>query len=280
MANGQLIAIWGATGSPGKSTIALSVASELALAGQRVFLIDADNLSPSLNLLLGLTDHPAGVAAACRLVAQGRFDLEQLERLSVGLTTGRGEVVLMTGISDAERWPELSSDRVGEILEVARAAFDSVVIDLASSIESGLRPGLGGPDRNELTREILARADQVILVCAADPVGVHRFLLALQALRQIALTGEVIAVVNRLRKSVLGAGAKQQLVETLSRLGQLNVAAFIPDDPTAADLAIHNSLPMAMGKRGSPAKQAIALLVRTHLLKSRSRLDERLAKLD
>jgi MinD-like ATPase involved in chromosome partitioning or flagellar assembly len=280
MAKGQLIAIWGATGSPGKSSIALSVASELALAGQRVFLLDADNLSPSLNLLLGLTDHPAGVAAACRLVSQGRFDLEQLERLSVGLTTGRGEVLLMTGISDAERWPELSSDRVGVILEVAQASFDSVVVDLASSLEGGLRPGLGGPDRNELTREILARAEQVILVCAADPVGVHRFLLALQSLRQIALTGEVIAVVNRLRKSVLGAGAKQQLVETLSRLAQLNVAAFIPDDPTTADLAIRNSLPMAMGKRGSPAKQAIALLVRTHLLKTRSRLDERLAKLD
>ena len=149
MAKGQLIAIWGATGSPGKSSIALSVASELALAGQRVFLLDADNLSPSLNLLLGLTDHPAGVAAACRLVSQGRFDLGQLERLSVGLTTGRGEVLLMTGISDAERWPELSSDRVGVILDVAQASFDSVVIDLASSLESGLRPGLGGPDRNE-----------------------------------------------------------------------------------------------------------------------------------
>jgi MinD-like ATPase involved in chromosome partitioning or flagellar assembly len=279
MVSGQLIAIWGATGSPGKSSIALSVASELALAGQRVFLLDADTLSPSLNLLLGLTDHPAGVAAACRLVAQGRFDLVQLERLSVGLTTGRGEVVLMTGISDAERWPELSSDRVGVILDVARASFDSVVIDLASSIEGGLRPSIAAPDRNELTREILARAEQVILVCAADPVGVHRFLLALQGLRQISLTGEVIAVVNRLRKSVLGAAPKQQLVETLSRLAQLNVAAFIPDDPITADLAIRNSLPMAMGRRGSPAKQAIALLVRTHLLKARSRLDERLAKL-
>lgn len=280
MARGELIALWGAAGSPGKSSIALSVASELAHSGQRVFLLDADNLSPSLNLQLGLTDHPAGVAAACRLVSQGRFDLGQLERLSVGLTTGRGEVVLMTGISDGERWPELSSDRVGVILEVARAAFDTVVIDLASSLESGLRPGLGGPDRNELTRDILARAEQVIVICAADPVGVHRFLLALQGFRQIAPTGEVITVVNRLRKSVLGAGAKQQLVETLSRLAQLNVAAFIPDDPTAADLALRNSLPMAMGKRGSPAKQAVALLVRTHLLKTRSRLDERLAKLD
>lgn len=280
MANAQLIAFWGANGSPGKSSIALSVASELANAGHRVFLLDADTSSPSLNFLMGLTDHPAGVAAACRLAAQGRFDLEQLRRLSVSLSTGRGEVVLMTGISGSERWPELSSERVGVILEVARTGFDYVVIDLASSIETGLRPSLGGPDRNELTRDILAQAEQVILVCAADPIGVHRFLLAVQGLRQIALTGEVITVVNRLRKSVLGAGAKQQLTETLSRLGQLSVAAFIPDDSTTADLAVRNSMPMAMGKRGSSAKQAIALLVRAHLLKTRSRLDVRLAKLD
>jgi len=280
MASGSLIALWGANGSPGKSSVALSVASELALAGHRVFLLDADNVSPSLSLMLGLTDHPAGVAAACRLAAQGRFDLTQLKRLSVTLSTGRGEVVLMTGVSDCERWPELSPERVDVILQVARAAFDYLVIDLASFLENGLRPSLGGPDRSELTRDILARADQVILVCAADPIGVHRFLLALQGVRQISITGEVITVVNRLRKTVLGAGAKQQLAETLSRLAQLQVSAFIPDDPTTADLALRNSLPIAMGKRGSPAKQAIALFVRAHLLKTRSRLDARLAKLD
>lgn len=280
MANGRLIALWGAHGSPGKSSIALSVASELALAGNRVFLLDADTSSPSLNLLLGLTDHPAGVAAACRLAAQERFDLEQLERLSVSLATGKGEVVLMTGISDSGRWPELSCERVATIIEVAKNSFDYVVIDLASSIESGLRPGLGGPDRTELTREILVQAEQVILVCAADPVGVHRFLQALQEFKKLPLTGEVLTVVNRLRKSVLGSRAKQQLTETLSRLAQLNVSAFIPDDPDTADLAVRNSLPMAMGKRGSTAKQATALFVRAHLLKARSPLDARLAKLN
>lgn len=280
MAKGQLVAVWGAPGSPGKSSIALSMASELALAGNRVFLLDADTSSPSLNLLLGLTDHPAGVAAACRLASQSRFDIEQLERLSVSLVAGKGEVVLMTGLSDSGRWPELSFERVGALIEVAKNSFDYLIIDLASSIEGGLRPGLGGPDRTELTREILVQADQVILICAADPVGVHRFLGAYQDFKKLPLTGDVVTVVNRLRKSVLGSRAKQQLAETLSRLAQLNVAAFIPDDPDTADLAVRNSLPMAMGKRGSTAKQAIALFVRTHLLKARSPLDARLAKLD
>ena len=280
MANASTIAIWGAAGSPGKSSLALSLASELASAGHRVFLLDADTSAPSLDLLLGLTDHPAGVAAACRLVSQGRFDLQQLERLSVPLTTGRGQVTLMTGLSDPERWPELSPDRVSLILQVAQSNFDFVLVDLASSLEVGLLLGFGGVDRTEITRQVLVEADQVIMVCAADPVGVHRFLQAAATLRELQPKGELLTIVNRLRKSVLGAGAKQQVSESLSRLGQIEVAAFIADDPIAADFALRSSMPIAMGKRGSPAKQATALFVRAHLLKARSRLDVRLAKLD
>ena len=65
----QLISVWSPIGSPGKSTIALSMATELAESGKNVFLLDADTWAPSLDLQLGLTDHPAGLAAACRLVA-------------------------------------------------------------------------------------------------------------------------------------------------------------------------------------------------------------------
>jgi MinD-like ATPase involved in chromosome partitioning or flagellar assembly len=280
MANLSTIAVWGAAGSPGKSSIALSLASELAVAGHRVFLLDADTSAPSLNLLMGLTDHPAGIAAACRLASQGRFDLEQLDRLSVRLKTGRGEVALMTGLSDAERWPELTTDLVQTILQVAQTDFDYLVLDLASSVEAGLRLGFGGLDRTELTRHLLLESDQVVMVCAADPVGVHRFLHAAATLRELQPRGEILTVVNRLRKSVLGTGAKQQVRETLSRLAQIEVAAFIADDPTTADFAIRSSLPIAMGKRGSPAKQAISIFVRAHLLKARSKLDVRLAKLD
>jgi Mrp family chromosome partitioning ATPase len=64
----KLVTVWSPMGSPGKSTIALSIASELTDSGKRVFLLDADTYAPCLDVLLGLNDHPAGLAAACRLV--------------------------------------------------------------------------------------------------------------------------------------------------------------------------------------------------------------------
>ena len=95
----KTIAVWGPVGSPGKSTIALNLACELALSGASVFLLDLDLVAPSLAQMLGLTEHPAGLAAACRLAAQNRFDVMQLERLSVRVAAGKQSVALMTGIS-------------------------------------------------------------------------------------------------------------------------------------------------------------------------------------
>jgi hypothetical protein len=77
---------------------------------------------------------------------------------------------------------------------------------------------------------------------------------------------------------VLGSSAKQQIIDSLERLGQISVAGFVPDDPVAADSAIKASLPIGLGRRSSQAKQSIALFCRTQILGQRSKLDGRLAK--
>ncbi len=52
----NLIVIIGSTGAPGRSTVALNLAAEIALK-ERVRLIDADFTSPALAYLLGLSHH-------------------------------------------------------------------------------------------------------------------------------------------------------------------------------------------------------------------------------
>jgi len=87
---------------------------------------------------------------------------------------------------------------------------------------------------------------------------------------------EVLTVVNRLRNSVLGMSAKQQIIETLSGLGQLQVAGFIPDDPAAADAALKSSISMSLVRRSSQARLAIALFTKNKILGERNGLDRRL----
>jgi MinD-like ATPase involved in chromosome partitioning or flagellar assembly len=274
----KTVAVWGPAGSPGKSTVALNLACELALTGASVFLLDLDLVAPSLAQMLGLTEHPAGLAAACRLAAQGRFDIVQLERLSVRVAAGKQSVALMTGITSSSRWPEVTSESLVAVLELASQHFDYLVLDLASSLEPGLRQSHEAIERNQATGLALSLAEFVVAVCGADPVSIERFLASEPLVRQSA-AGEVLILVNRLRKSVLGPSAKAQITETLARLANLSVHAFVPDDPAVCDQALLEAIPLALSRRSSGAKQAIAMFTQNHILGQRSRLDKRVAKL-
>jgi MinD-like ATPase involved in chromosome partitioning or flagellar assembly len=278
MDKAKLISTWSAAGSPGRTTIALALAAELAELGKNVFLLDADTYAPSIELVLGLVDHPAGLAAACRLVGQERFDLEQLQRLSTRVAVGAGELTVMTGLSSESRWAEVSSEKLDDLLMVAGEHFDYVILDVASPTAEGLQASNSSVDRNAVVRWAIGYSDYVVAICAADPVGVSRFLEAMVRLAELKPTGQVLTLVNRLRSSVLGPSAKQQIIDSLERLGQITVSGFVPDDPVAADSAIRTSLPIGFGRRSSQAKQSIALFCRTQILGQRSKLDVRLAK--
>lgn len=274
----KTVAVWGPKGSPGKSTIALNLACELALSGASVFLLDLDLEAPSLAQALALTEHPAGLAAACRLASQDRFDIVQLERLSVRVAAGKQSVVAMTGLTNADRWPEVGQEALIAILELAAQHFDFVVLDLASNLEGGLRQVHSLQERNAATALALSLSEFAIAVCGADPISIERFLAAEPGFAR-AISVEPLILVNRLRKSVLGGAAKTQITETLSRLANLSVQGFIPDDPSAADQALLEAVPLALARRSSGAKQAIAMFTQGHILKQRSRLDKRVAKL-
>jgi MinD-like ATPase involved in chromosome partitioning or flagellar assembly len=278
MDKAKLISVWSAAGSPGRTTVALAIAAELAESGKRVFLLDADTYAPSLELALGLVDHPAGLAAACRLVGQERFDLEQLQRLSTQVGVGHGELTVMTGLSSESRWAEVSSEKLDDLLLIAGENFDFVVLDVAAHTADGLQSVSSSVNRNAVTRWALGYSDFVIALCAADPIGVSRFLDAMVQLSELKPKGQVLPLVNRLRTSVLGSSAKQQIVDSLARLGQITVAGFVPDDPGAADSAIKASLPIGIGRRSSQARQALSLFCRAQILGQRSKLDGRLAK--
>jgi cellulose biosynthesis protein BcsQ len=184
----------------------------------------------------------------------------------------------MTGLSNENRWAEVSSEKLDDLLMLAGEHFDYVILDVASPTADSLQTSNSSVNRNAVTRWAIGYSDYVIAVCGADPVGVSRFLDAMVRLSELKPSGQVLTIVNRLRTSVLGSSAKQQIIDSLERLGQITVAGFVPDDPVAADSAIKASLPIGLVRRSSQAKQSIALFCRTQILGQRSKLDGRLAK--
>ena len=273
----NVIAIWGPAGSPGKSTIAINVAAELALAGQRVLLVDLDTLAPSLALGLGLVDTPAGLSACLRLAEQNRFSIEEFNRLTISIALGRNELKFMPGLSSAHRWPEVSPERFEKLLVDLVGVVDHVVVDLPQA--TVFKPNPYHPSsmatnefsRDTLLKSVLAKAAKVVMISGCDPVAAQRFLVAKEFIGEIGQDIDPLVVVNRFRTNALGSRAKQELIETYLNLAQLRIDGFIPEDRDNLDKAMLNGLPLALLKRSSPARVGIAELAKQLLVSSPSR---------
>lgn len=258
------VSVWSGSGSPGRTTVAINLATELVLAGARVLIIDLDTLSPSMAIAFGLSETPAGLSAVLRLADEGRLSRAELARLTVALELGKSELVLLPGLTAPSRWEEISPDRLDKFLSQIADAFDWVVLDLPEACYSNARlthPALAGAmDRDSLLRAVLLKTQTLVNVSGADPIAAKRFLQAQELLIEIGRTEQQIVVVNRFRTGALGSNAKHDIEESYLNLAKIRVDLFIPDEPENLDRSLRNGLPLALIKRTSAARLAIKQL--------------------
>lgn len=269
---GLLLAVWGPHGAPGASTIAAAVAANAADAGQRVLLIDADTFGGSLAPMLGITDEAPGFASACRLAGAARLTLPELERISVSRQRGAGELLVLTGIANPARWPELTRDRVLTVLEKCREVADLVVVDVGFSLERDdeIASDAFSPRRSAATLTALTAADRVLAVADGQAVGLQRFLRARLTLVEIVGDTAVDLIVNRVRADAVGFGASGQIRHVLARFAGLEPTALIPLDQSACDRALLAGEPVTHASPRSVFSRAIGRYVADLLLAASS----------
>ena len=264
---GSVIAVWGPAGAPGRTTVAIGVAVELALAGYSVALADVDTHGASVAPALGMLDESPGFAAACRLAGADSLTIPELERIGQVYSAASAGMWVLTGIGRASRWPELSADRVEATIAACRTWVDFTVLDTGSSLENDeeISSDLFAPRRNAATLTALASADHTIAVGAADPVGLSRFLRAHVDLVELADSDAITVVMNKVRASAIGVNPSGQVVHTLSRFGGIESPVLIPHDLPALDAAVLTGRTLAEVAPKSPARLAIRDLVRTRI---------------
>ncbi|MDQ1482662.1 MAG: hypothetical protein QOF35_738 [Actinomycetota bacterium] len=233
---GSIIAVWGPTGAPGRTTVALNLASELARLGQSTVLVDADTYGGCIAQSLSLLDEAPGLAAATRSADQGNLDLAVLAGLAPEVSPG---LRVLTGIPKAERWPELRAAALEHVLTLTRRLGRFTVIDCGFSLEDDeeLSYDTLAPRRNAATLTSLAAADQVVAVGAGDPIGLQRLVRGLQELATLPGPSPTV-VVNRVRASAVGPHPERRIREALVRFAGVDEARFIPDDPATMDAAL------------------------------------------
>lgn len=241
--NGGVIVVWGPHGAPGRSTLAASLAAECARGNHVTALVDADSYAPALAMMLGLTDDGPGFASACRSAERRALDPAELSRVSQSVSLSDGTCAVLTGINRPGRWPELSAERVTSALDIARGWAETIVVDVAASLEDDneVMNDLDGPRRNAATIAALRSADHIVAVATADGVGIARFIRAYEELRAIVGATPIHVVINRVRSSALGLDAKGQIRRTLARFSGIEEILFLPHEADIADgAALHS----------------------------------------
>jgi Flp pilus assembly CpaE family ATPase len=256
---GRLVAVWGPTGAPGRTTVAIAVAAELAASGVPTLLADADVYGGVVAQVLGFLDEAPGLAAAARLANTGRLDLASLAAAAPVAAPG---LRVLTGISRADRWPELRPSALEQVWQLARGLASVTVVDLGFCLEQDeeLSFDTSAPRRNGATLATLAAADTVLAVGAADPVGVQRLVRGLSDLAEAVPDARPRVVLNRVRRGPIGSDPQTQLAEALERYAGVRDIAFVPDDRDALDAALLAARTLGEVSSGSPARVALAAL--------------------
>ena len=257
---GRIVAVWGPTGAPGRTTIAVTLAAELAKAGATVLLVDGDTYGASVAQTLGLLDESAGLAAAARAANHGGLDAARLAGLALTVAPG---LHVLTGLPQPRRWAELRAAALETVWQEARRVADWVIVDCGFSLEADEEVSFdtAAPRRNAATLSAVQAADIVLAVGAADPVGLHRLVRGLPDLAETIPAGQPIrVVVNRVRSSAVGARPEQRVREALARYAGVPDAILVPDDRAACDAAMLGGRSLTEQAPKSPARAAVAAL--------------------
>lgn len=233
---GRVVALVGAKGGVGVTTLAVHLAAELA-AIHRVLLIDLD---------LGMGD------AAPMMDLQSRDSLGELlsradrldERvLTAAVVVHKSKVNVMTTPDDMQSIGEVRADDLYNILSIAAKAYQWVIIDC-------------GTFHNDPVVLAMQVSDVVMLVTTPDVMSVRD---AFRRVRSVTALGvekdRLRLVVNRWHKAAYVS--KKDIQTNLS----LPVAATVSDDPRHVEQALNEGKLIRDVNRRCDAARDIANLV-------------------
>jgi MinD-like ATPase involved in chromosome partitioning or flagellar assembly len=220
---GRMTAVWGPKGAPGRSSLAIAIAVEMAAADPATVLVDADTYGGDVAQLLGVVEELPTIVWACQAAARDRTRLvEGLRR------AGRDGPVLVPGVNRAELWREVGERAWRELLGALRDAFASTVVDTGFCLEDDSAAYAVGEGRNAIAREAVRSADAIVAVCRCDPVGLKTFLWAYQGLAELVDEDRIFVVANR-----IAPGDEASVADLLRRHAGKRPVAYVPDEPAS-----------------------------------------------
>ena len=254
---GFVVAVWGPTGSPGRSTLAMALAGLFGRRGINTVLIDADSRGGALAPALGILDEVPGFVASCRLASRGELNTHHLLRLVHRYSPNEVAFDVLTGISSMRVFPEVTVESVRQVVSLCRGVWQAVVIDAGSD--------LVGSDREPGSDTLVAStavtlADHVVAVCWATPVGVARFARVAHLLRERRGPRPLTVMLNGVDSSRRGLADESAIREALRRFAGVSHPLIVARDPAGVRQAEMAGLTLVDAAPGSPLLRSLSSL--------------------
>ena len=235
---GKVVTVFSPKGGTGKTVTATNLATACAkFEGRKTLLVDLDLQFGDAAIMLGVEPDKTIYDL---VVAPGELDTEKL----LGYTTRHacGLEILPAPLrpEDAELVTEA---KLGRLLEVAREAFDVIVVDTS--------PFFHGP-----MLATLDRTEELLLLCSLDVPTLKNLRLALQTLDLLSFPKQRVSIV--LNRSNSKVGMKPNEVE--GALG-MKVRYEVPSD-RAVPLAVNRGNPVVLAEESADVSRAIKAMAK------------------
>jgi pilus assembly protein CpaE len=173
---GKIVSVFSMKGGVGKTVLATNLGVALADAQVKAVLVDLDLQFGDCGIMLGLqpTQTIADSAAA--------FDRLDTEMLQGQLASHRSGLSVLLAPVQPEQAEKITPARVTRILELLQEMFDIIVLDTSATFD-------------ETTLMALDRSDQVYAVTMMDIASIKNTRIALQKLRQLGYSTEMVEIV-------------------------------------------------------------------------------------
>ncbi len=233
---GRVVTVFSPKGGTGKTVLSTNLAAFIAeKTDKRVLLIDLDLQFGDAAIMLGID--PARTMHEL-VQAPGGLDEGKLSGYTTRHRSGLDVLAAPMRPEDAEL---VSEAKVLQLLEVARAAYDIVVVDTS--------PFFYGP-----MLAVLRQTDQMLMLCGLDVPTLKNVKLSLHTLDLLDFpASRTSLVLNRVTPKV---GLKKEDVEGV--LG-LPVSFEIPNDPVVAP-AVNSGAVASLAESDSEFAKAITVI--------------------
>src|SRR6266581_416356 len=239
--HGKIVTVFSPKGGTGKTVTATNLAAACAkFEGRKTLLLDLDLQFGDAAIMLGIEPDKTIYDL---VVAPGELDTEKLAGYTTKHASGLEVLPAPLRPEDAELVTEA---KLGRLLEVAREAFDVIVVDTS--------PFFHGP-----MLATLDRTDELLLLCGLDVPTLKNLRLALQTLELLSFPKQRIRIVlNRANSKV---GMKPNEVE--GALG-MKVRHHVPSD-RAVPLGVNKGKPVVLYDEDSDFAKALRDLAKVVL---------------